>query len=311
MKRIGLMAALRRWRGKPPQTFEKAPLDSLEQGWTFKSGRAPASVQAIRLYSLLNGLQRRPRSVTIVPVFPAPRWTCYFVYAPEGRLSEAHLFTLARLRAMAQPLMVICAAPQPDQVPLALRDYADALYWKGLGGYDFSAYRLGLGMIATASPHADVLVLNDSIYGPFTDLEPLLANAPWDLTGFTAFSLIENHIQSYAFQMRDVTPRRVRALRTVMPGRWAFKDYRSVIYLQETRFARIAARHMTVGALWYADAAVCGDPSLYVAPELLAQGFPFLKKSLFGRSRGIQDATLLQKALAERGHPLSDMAETA
>lgn len=307
---MGVVAAIRRWRKKPPQVFEKGCLDSLERDWTFRFSQAPASVRAIRFHSLLTGLQRRPRSSTIVPVFPAARWTCYFIYAPEGCLSEAHLFTLERLRAMEQPLLVVCAAPHRGQVPRALHDYADALCWKELGGYDFSAYRLGLEAIAAASPHADVLVLNDSVYGPFVNLEPLLTQARWDLTGFTAFSLIENHIQSYAFQIRDVTAKRLRALRPVMPRKWAFKDYRSVIYLQETRFARTAARHMTVGAMWYAEAKVCGDPSLYVAPELLAQGFPFLKKSLFGRSQGLQDVEVLRRALAERGHPLPAIVAT-
>lgn len=253
---------------------------------------------------MLSGLQRRPRSVMIIPVFPAPFWTCYFVYAPTGELSEAHLFTLARLRTMDRRLLVVCAAPSIEQVPELLRDHTDALYWKALDGYDFSAYRLGLEAIAAASPGADVFVMNDSIYGPFTDLDPLLKNACWDLTGFTGFSLIENHIQSYAFHIRGVTRGRLRALCTVMPRRWAFRDYRSVIYLQETRFARIASRSMTVGAFWFADATVCGDPSLYVAPELLAQGFPFIKKSLFGRSRALQDSALMRQALVERGHPL-------
>lgn len=307
--RMGLISAIARWRRKPPQTFSKAPLTALERGWTFRPSHVRKSVVAIRLHSLLTGVQRRPRSVMLKPVFVAPRWTCYFIYAPDGRLSEAHLFTLSRLRAMSRPLLIVCATPDPEHIPEPLRDHADALWWKALSGYDFSAYRIGLEAIASASPHADVLVMNDSVYGPFTDVEPMLAEAPWDLTGFTAFSLIENHIQSYAFQLRDVTSHRLRSLWPIMPRRWAFKDYRSVIYMQETRFARMAAKRMSVGALWYADAAVCGDPSLYVAPELLAENFPFLKKSLFGRSQGFHNVGILRQALTERGHPLPATGE--
>lgn len=183
----------------------------------------------------------------------------------------------------------------------------DALWWKGLRGYDFSAYRVGLEAIAAKSAHADVFVLNDSVYGPFEDIGPALATTPWDLTGFTAFSLVENHIQSYAFQLKDVTARRLRQIGSVMPRYLVCDDYRSVVYLQETRFARVAAKRMSVGALWYADANVCGDPTVYAGPDLLENGFPFVKKSLFGRNAGLYDAAMLNRLLAARKHAPSEI----
>jgi lipopolysaccharide biosynthesis protein len=235
------------------------------------------------------------------PLTAAPRWTCYFLYLPDGLLTDAHLYTLERLRAGTGRLLALCASPSPEQVPAALADLADALIWKGLSGYDFSAYALALRAVAEQSPGADLFIMNDSVLGPFADVEAQLAAAPWALTGFTAAATFENHIQSYAFNLRGVTDETVRALAAIMPEGRACDRYRDVVNLQETRFARVAARCMSVGALWYAEA---GDPSLAAAQQLLDDGFPFLKRSLLGRYAHFQDEAALRTFLAARGHPL-------
>jgi len=301
---MGILSTLNRWRGKKPQVFTKMPASELERCWTFCPTRASAGVWAIRYHSLVSGLRRRPAYSLIKPVFPAPRWTCYFIYLPDAQLSEAHRFTLRKLRAIGRPILVICATPNLDRMPSDLLDLCDALFWKSLPGYDFSAYRIGLDAIANGSPHADVFVLNDSVYGPFIQLEPFLSDPPWDLTGFTAFSLVENHIQSYAFHIKDVTTKLVSCLGPAMPRNLVCDDYRSVVYLQETRLARIAAKHMSVGSFWYADAARCGDPTIYSGLDMMEYGFPFMKKSLFTRNKGLYDVDTLNRALLDRGHPL-------
>jgi len=178
--------------------------------------------------------------------------------------------------------------------------------WKGLSGYDFSAYAIALREIAKSSPGADVVILNDSVFGPFGSLDPFIARTRWDLTGFTATGLIENHIQSYCFVIRDVTPAKVLALLPVLPLRHALNHAVDVIYLQESRLARVAARSMSVGAFWYAGGEPGWDPTLHGAEDLIAAGFPFLKRSLFGKYTGVFDEARLFEMLEERGHPLPD-----
>ena len=98
----------------------------------------------------------------------------YFVYTPDGSLSAAHRYTLDRLRSLAGGVAVICATGERGKVPAELNGLADAVYWKGLGGYDFSAYGLAVREIAARSPGADLLLLNDSVLGPFGDLDAQL-----------------------------------------------------------------------------------------------------------------------------------------
>ena len=292
----------------PPNTREASDIadaHGLRRDWSFIVDRAAHSFRQ-RLRTFHRQCPARAEDRSAARGRTSPAWTLYFVYAPDGTISDAHRFTLARLDAMNRKLLIVCAAPTAQEVPAELADQADALIWKGLSGYDFSAYAAGLRHLAHQSRHADVLVLNDLIYGPFTDLAPLIARARWDLTGFTASTYQQNHIQSYAFLLRDVTPWRLRALWLVMAPGLAFDDIVSVINFQELRLAEVASRHMSVGSLWYASDVENTDPTLFTAEALLDQGFPFIKKSALGKKRrltGDAIATRLEARLAAFGHP--------
>lgn len=241
-----------------------------------------------------------PPSQMLKPVFHDARWTLVFIYLPSGKLGEAQRFMLAQLKALDRRLLVVCAAPEPGDVPAELMDMADALHWKGLRGFDFSGYAVGLHAIAAGSPHADVLVMNDSTFGPFGNLASLLDQAPWDLTGFVGSSEFEVHFQSFAFLLRDVTPARMRHLRSIFPRSYSYNDIMPVVVCFETRFARIASRHMSVGCLW-SGPNDNKDPTIAHGLELLDQGLPFLKRGLLGKHRGKQDERSVRDALVNRG----------
>jgi lipopolysaccharide biosynthesis protein len=272
--------------------------------WAFvaSAGRRPVSFHEARL--ALQTLALRPAHQVIKPVQPRARWAVYFIYLPQGgALTASHRFTLARLRALDRGLLVVCACPDVASVPPDLAGQCDALYWKALSGYDFSAYKLALQALAQHASGADVFVMNDSVYGPLTDIAPLIDQAPWDLTGLTASSQIENHIQSYAFVLKGVTHRRLRSLWSVLLPCVAFSRPFDVIEYQETRFAKVAARHMSVGAYWYADAQVMQDPTLVQPLAMLEAGLPFLKKSLLGKHASLAKAEDIRAALQRYGHP--------
>jgi hypothetical protein len=289
--------------GHRPAPVLRTGLDALERDWTFRRSQPDGVTAAVRV-TILRGLTRAPKSMALVPITPKPRWIVYFVYLPDGELTAAHRFTLTRLRQADAGLCVICAMPTPANVPDELRRTADALYWKALPGFDFSAYALALHEIAHRSAGADMLVLNDSVFGPFEPIDTLWPAMHWRLTGFTASAQLQNHIQSYAFHLKNVDHRMVQTLRTVLPRRFAFDDYRGVVYGQESRFATVAARSMSVGALWYADGIRCGDPSILAALPLVRAGFPFLKRSLVTKNAHAAGYDEIRDTLRAFGHPV-------
>jgi lipopolysaccharide biosynthesis protein len=243
----------------------------------------------------------------LVPVGPRDRWVIYFAYLPDGQLTAAHRFTLNRLRDAGAGVAVVCATPDLTLVPDELRGYSDALYWKDLGGFDFSAYALALRELAVHSPGADVLVLNDSVFGPFVPAEQLWAAMRWDLTGFTASAEIENHVQSYAFFLQNWTVSKLHRLNDIFPCDTAFNNYRDTVYSRESLLASRASRFMSVGALWYADGQRAGDATVYAALPLLDAGFPFLKRSVLLRNSHLYQMGEVLDRLRDLGHPIDDL----
>lgn len=231
------------------------------------------------------------------------RWVIYFAYLPKAHLYPQHLYTLQRLREQSLPVLVVCATSDPAISGLIER-YSDAIILKGLSGYDFSAYSLALNHLAERSPGSDVLIMNDSVYGPFTDLNHAMTAAPWDLTGFTSSQFVENHIQSYSFVLKNINTGLVRALGTPFKRFTCFNDFWTVVLTQETRFARIASRSMSVGSFWHSASNYGTDPSLHHALELVDNGFPFMKRSLLGKHRGKQSVEAIKDFLRRQQHPV-------
>lgn len=280
-------------------------IDGLVLNWNFARTRGAWYLRTRRVFRAFRKTRPFPPYRMLKAVQPRASWAVYFVYLPDGQLTDNHRFTLERLRATRAGLFIVCASSTPDVVPAELVNQADAMIWKGLSGYDFSAYSLALRAVAEHSPGATTMILNDSVLGPFADLDPLIHDAPWDLTGFTASALHENHVQSYAFVLRNVDQARIRQLDAAFPIEFAFDEAGDVILCQELYFARLASHHMSVGSYVYAPAGV-RDATLTRPLQLLDAGFPFLKKSLLGKHsefRGnVPDA--VRARLELEGHPV-------
>lgn len=231
-------------------------------------------------------------------------WFLYFMYLPEGELLPQHRFTLERLAQENAQLMVVCACPLNHPVLVELGQQSDALCWKDAGGFDFSGYAIGLSELAKRVPGSDVMVLNDSMLGPFSPLVPFIEQAPWRLTGLSASALEENHLQSFAFVVRNLNADFVKAVGPAISTAWCYNASGAVILLQETRLARVARPHMTVGAFWYTDGSRHQDLCLNCPEHMLNAGFPLLKRSLFGKfARSFQEPAAMQALLERLGHP--------
>ena len=279
-------------------------LTGLIRNWSFARSSPTAAARLVRLKTAATGFRAAPPSQVLRTLVRRDRWNAYFIYLPDGRLTSAHRHTLSRLRTLYGGLFVVCATPEPEMVPPELLAICDAATWKGTTGYDFSAYSLAMREVAKSSPGADLFVMNDSVLGPFGDIDSVLRTAPWQVTGFTAWCAFENHVQSYAMLVRDVTPDVIRGLRTVLLERTAFNRFQDVVNWQESRLARVASRTRSVGALWFEPSVEAGDPSLVRAAPLLRAGFPFLKRSLVGGKLAHRaDQEMLHRLLDERGHP--------
>lgn len=285
-------------------TIDDAAPPGMVRNWAFQP--SAASLRTIATRAWRGTAHRRPPPAwqTLVAMRPARRWIGYFIFAPDGGLSPHHTFTLACLRAHDAKIAVVCATRAPDAMPRELASLSDALYWKALGGYDFSAYAILVAEAARHSAGADLIVMNDSVLGPFDDLYGVYNRLPQRFAGLTGYSLIENHIQSYSFRLRSVDGAAVNAMHPIAGETRAFNAFLDVTYCQETRFTRAMARGHDAGALWFSDHRQGGgDLPLTWPLGLIDEGFPFLKRSLFTKFKSMCDEPTLQEFLARKGHP--------
>ena len=278
------------------------PVAGLQRLWSFTPSSVSHRQKLDRIFRSAWRRSPRPPYRVISQAFPAPRWNFFFLFSPSGEISASQHFTMQRLRSTGIPLLVVIATLTEQDIPPIMQHASDALIWKGLPGYDFSAYRIGLEHISSSAPGADLLVMNDSVFGPFGDIEQLVANAPWGLTGFTSSTMAENHIQSYAFVLKAVDETVLNDLSEVMLARHSFNRPGDVILCQELALARVAARKTTVGSYWHCDGRTHKDPMLNVPLQLLDAGLPFLKKSLLGKMRTFQNSEAIRERLLMLGH---------
>jgi hypothetical protein len=254
----------------------------VQSRWTFE----PSSLDwAHRAEALRARIKRRafPAHTLIRTCAPRMRWVAFFCYTPDGVLQGSQRVALQRYRDLGYAVHVVCAAPSVDRVPEEVAAYADSLHWKDLPGYDFSAYTVALRHLAAHSPGATVLVANDSVFGPIGDVRALVEEAPWALTGLTALSTPCQHVQAYAFVLKNLQPATMDAMSRVFTTRWALSWGDDVIVSQELRMAQQAARSMSVGSWLHADGGEIVDPTLVLPFELVALGLPYLKKSLLSK----------------------------
>lgn len=278
--------------------------DDLVRQWTFipQANAWARQTKILRIY-LTQG-RRFPKNIALKSVSARAAWAVYFIYAPDGQLTSSHLFTLSRLRDAGFPIFVVFASRSPDLIPDTIYKFADAVHWKDLPGYDFSAYAIALDQLGTKSAGARLFLLNDSVFGPFCDIGKRVKDAPWALTGFTASSLLENHLQSYALIVREVTPQTLRDLWPVLSTSICLNRFMDVIYCQETRLAKVASRSMSVGSYWFAGNNHPIDLALARPIDLLNDGFPFLKRSFFTKYRTRVPLELLRERMALMHHPI-------
>lgn len=281
------------------------PFAGAQTGWTYEPSRLHLGI-VLRRWWARQSRGPAPAWKALVPATPRRRWLVYFIYLTDGQLNAGQRFTLERLAREDAGLMVICACTENHPVLEELRPLCNALYWKEESGWDFSAYAVALSELARRSPRADVLVMNDSVFGPFKPLVPFMDDAPWRFTGFTGNSLEENHVQSYAFIVKSIDEALIEALAPVISTTWSYNAAMPVILLQETRWSRVAAPHFGVGAFWFGDNPQKPDLCLYYPKELIEAGFPFMKRSLLGKfaTKFVHPAEM-RELLDSLGHPVS------
>jgi len=131
---------------------------------------------------------------------PNQAWCVYSHFDVDGDVQAYVIEALKRIKASGLKIVVMSTSPSMSDAGLrAMSEYATTVILRDNIGYDFGSYKLGIEYLKEikAKPH-QLLITNDSVYGPFHSLKPILKKAKnFDIYGLTDSIDFNYHLQSY------------------------------------------------------------------------------------------------------------------
>ena len=125
---------------------------------------------------------------------------CIFAhYDRDGIVDDYVLYYLKSLRACVDTLVFVTTAQINVDSASRVHSLGIEIVQRENEGYDFYSYKIGIGIVPI--DQYDVLILcNDSVYGPFTDIAAILNKMnerTGDFWGVTESFDFAHHLQSY------------------------------------------------------------------------------------------------------------------
>lgn len=182
---------------------------------------------------------------------------------------------------------VIVSAAEFEQ-PLDWGDTlpADAIVFRKPNiGYDFGSWAVGLGVLPAITRAPYVILANDSVLGPFTDIGGLLAqfeDSIADVWGLTDTRQFSHHLQSYFLGYRNGVLAE-RPLQEFFAGVRQERSKWEIIKHNELALSSLLHRegYITRSAFRGDDVVGAGDnPVIAGWRALIGRGFPFVKRQI-------------------------------
>ena len=227
-------------------------------------------------------------------------------WSGSSRLSRSLTTTVVALVNAGYRVVLVSTSESPDPFEWGLEPPAGLTVIRRPNvGYDFGSWATAIDRYPQLADARRILLLNDSLVGPFATIEPLLAKfhaSTADVWAVTDTSQFEYHLQSYVlgFTGQTLKEPQVRAFwRDICVER--SKD--DVIWRYEIGLSRLLRRER-----YGIDVAI---PSRHLVPDgrnpaiigwqrLLDRGFPFVKRELLTNPKVAPDGDLVPLDLRRR-----------
>jgi lipopolysaccharide biosynthesis protein len=140
---------------------------------------------------IVGGVQRRKK-----------KRLCVFAhYDADNLIDDYVVYYLRALHAEgAEIIFCTTAAEITDDQIKRIRELCSLIIVRRNIGYDFASYREGIRAAGDLGSYDELILVNDSVYGPLFDLGPVfrkMSNIDADFWGITDSYEIEPHLQSY------------------------------------------------------------------------------------------------------------------
>ena len=239
----------------------------------------------------------------------------------KGRIHDFLIEHMKSLKAAGRAVILVSNSPEfPETEIEKAREHCALVAWRHNRGYDFGAYRDGVMLVPDYDRLDSLIVINDSIYGAFRPLAPLIDRADSgraDVWGMTDSWDTRWHLQSYfllfhkAALQHDWIKSLWRDWKHVQSKSWiinrleigltgrlekhglrgaALYPYREQVaaFANTVRDGKLLAdesvpkqhRKLLARMLEFADAGAPMNPCHFFWDQLILQGFPYLKREV-------------------------------
>ncbi|MDQ1547648.1 MAG: hypothetical protein QOH69_2552 [Actinomycetota bacterium] len=207
-------------------------------------------------------------------------------YSAEARVSKSLAEFIRQLRALNYEVILIRASDNPAPLEWPGNAPADVVVLRKPNlGYDFGSWAVGMDRFSELLSREFVLLVNDSLVGPFATIEPIIRDfeeAVCDAWGVTRSTQFMPHLQSYflGFKNQTLCDPSVRQFWNNLPIE---TDKNTIVQLYEMTFTRLLFAEGFVATACFESARVViegENPTIVGWRRLLDLGFPFIKRTI-------------------------------
>jgi lipopolysaccharide biosynthesis protein len=228
-------------------------------------------------------------------------------WSPDNRVSRSVFELTTGLVDYGYPVVLVSASDDPKPLEWPSEKPANLTVLRRPNvGYDFGSWAAALDWYPPILAADQVLLLNDSLAGPFQPIDDLLrlfdesAADVWGLTDSTQMG--QAHLQSYCLGFKG------RCLQEAPLARFwrGIRVERSrddIIRRYELGLGRLLHReHFVVEAAfrYHRTAGDSRNPTIHGWRRLLDHGFPFVKRELLRRPEVAPDGAMVREELKRR-----------
>lgn len=223
---------------------------------------------------------------------PNERCCIFAHFDPDGIVADYVFDYLRQVRDLGADIVFVSTSLslRDDDISLLRSMCSDIIRRRNITA-DFGSWKLGIAILGDdIANYGQLILANDSVYGPFTGLAPLFAEMEGreiDLWGLTENFDHGRHVQSY-FLVFERAALQSKFFEVFWRSLRNETDKHRMILACEVGLTRMAqARGLKVGC-WISadDIGTERNPTLFAWERLIEQrGFPFLKTEILKTNR--------------------------
>jgi lipopolysaccharide biosynthesis protein len=236
-------------------------------------------------------------------------------WSPGEHQSRSTLALISELQRLRYRVVVCSTSPAPGRLEFGSCDVrVDELtvLRRPNVGYDFGSWAVAMAAREEFLDRPYVLVLNDSLVGPFAPIDDVIAD--FEQTTADVWGLVESnqfapHLQSFFRGFRYGTLAE-RPMRRFWRDLRVVEDKSTLIAAYEFGFSEFLVRNSFSTAQFVHHSEVVGEglnPTMYGWRALLDAGVPFVKRELVRSPELVPDGHRLPAVLAD--HYGTDVAD--